>query len=462
MSRASGTAPLVVVGEALLDVDLVGDVDRLCPDAPVPVVDERYELARPGGAALAALLAARGHRPVVLVTPLGDDEAADRLRDLLEPAVEVLALPGQGGTPVKRRVRAGGQALLRLDSGGGCGTVEQLPDRIRAELDHAVGVLVADYGRGLTAQPGVRQALQTAAAWVPLVWDPHPRGATPVPGTLVATPNEHELATDSDSLTAAARALRLRWGVEALCVTLGERGALLVRGHGCETLATVAVQGEDTCGAGDALAAAVTVALAGGTPLEDAVRSGVRAASTHVATGGAAALARRTESGSSPRPRSDAPLSAPSVLELARRTRARGGTVVGTGGCFDLLHAGHVATLRAARRLGDCLVVLLNSDDSARRLKGEDRPLVGQDDRVAVLSALDCVDGVLVFDEDTPSEMLELLRPDVWVKGGDYAAVTLPEDEVLARWSGRSVVLPFLPGRSTTELVARARTPASV
>jgi len=134
---------------------------------------------------------------------------------------------------------------------------------------------------------------------------------------------------------------------------------------------------------------------------------------------------------------------------------------VATGGCFDLLHAGHVATLRAARRLGDCLVVCLNSDDSVRRLKGPDRPLVSRDDRVAVLSALDCVDGVLVFDEDTPVEVLDVLRPHVWVKGGDYVAGTLPEDEVLARWSGRSVVVPYLPGRSTTGLVVRARTPAN-
>lgn len=464
MSRRDPVAPLVVVGEALLDVDLVGDVERLCPDAPVPVVDERYELTRPGGAALAALLAARGGRPVVLITPLGDDEPGDRLRDLLEPEVEVLALPGDGGTPVKRRVRAGGQSLLRLDSGGGSGAVEQLPAAVHEVLERAVGVLVADYGRGLTAQPGVRRALEAAAQRIPLVWDPHTRGSAPVPGTLLATPNESEIAApDGAALGPVALDLLARLGVGALCVTLGERGALLARPDGtCEELPTTPVRGEDTCGAGDSLAAAVTVALAGGTPLGDAVRSGVRAASRHVAAGGAAALARRTESGSDVRPRAETPLGVADVLELAVRTRRRGGTVVATGGCFDLLHAGHVATLRAARRLGDCLVVCLNSDESVRRLKGEDRPLVGQGDRVAVLSALDCVDGVLVFAEDTPCEVLERLRPDVWVKGGDYVAGALPEDEVLARWSGRSVVVPYLPGRSTSELVARARTPASV
>ena len=453
-----GLAPLVVVGEAMLDIDLIGTVERLCPDAPVPVVDESHELARPGGAALAALLAARGDRPVVLLTPLGADAAADRLVDQLV-GLRVIALPADGGTPVKRRVRAGGQSLLRLDSGGGSAVVERLHAAAGEALKDAAAVLVSDYGRGLTAQPGVRAALEDAARRVPVVWDPHPRGAAPVPGTMLATPNQREVdADDAVPLADAAQALRARWSVEAVCVTLGERGALLVADRTSE-LPTVAVQGEDTCGAGDAFAAAASVALAGGTPLDEAARAGVRAASRHVAGGGAAALARRVDVEPD---RDDEPLDAAAVLSLARRTRRRGGTVVATGGCFDLLHAGHVATLRAARRMGDCLVVCVNSDDSVRRLKGPDRPLVGHEDRAAVLSALDCVDAVLVFDQDTPCTVLEALQPDIWVKGGDYVAGTLPEDEVLRRWGGRSVVVPYLPGRSTTELVARARTPASV
>ncbi|MCW2852933.1 MAG: hldE, partial [Nocardioides sp.] len=136
--------------------------------------------------------------------------------------------------------------------------------------------------------------------------------------------------------------------------------------------------------------------------------------------------------------------------------RAAGGTVVATGGCFDLLHAGHVATLEAARALGDCLVVCLNSDDSVRRLKGPGRPLVPQQDRARVLEALEPVDAVLVFDEDTPTEVLRDLRPDVWVKGGDYAGAELPEAALLQEWGGVSVVVPYLDGRSTTRLVSTA------
>jgi rfaE bifunctional protein nucleotidyltransferase chain/domain len=130
--------------------------------------------------------------------------------------------------------------------------------------------------------------------------------------------------------------------------------------------------------------------------------------------------------------------------------------VVATGGCFDLLHAGHVATLEAARALGDCLVVCLNSDDSVRRLKGPSRPLVPQEDRARVLAALECVDEVVVFDEDTPVEAIRRVRPDVWAKGGDYAGADLPEAALLREWGGQAIVLPYLTGRSTTSLVARA------
>jgi D-beta-D-heptose 7-phosphate kinase/D-beta-D-heptose 1-phosphate adenosyltransferase len=148
------------------------------------------------------------------------------------------------------------------------------------------------------------------------------------------------------------------------------------------------------------------------------------------------------------------------ALEVAERVRAAGGTVVATGGCFDLIHAGHVHTLEAARRLGDCLVVCLNSDASVRRLKGPGRPLVPQRDRAAVLAALGCVDGVMVFDEDTPERALRVLRPHLWAKGGDYEGVTLPEEAVLAEWGGRAMVLPYVAGQSTTRLIEEAATRA--
>jgi rfaE bifunctional protein nucleotidyltransferase chain/domain len=139
--------------------------------------------------------------------------------------------------------------------------------------------------------------------------------------------------------------------------------------------------------------------------------------------------------------------------------RARGGTVVATGGCFDLLHAGHVRMLEQARALGDCLIVCLNSDASVRRLKGPDRPLVGEADRAAVLAALDSVDAVAVFEEDDPRAILRELRPHVWAKGGDYAIADLPEADVVAEWGGQAVIVPYVAGRSTSGLIDRASRP---
>jgi len=181
------------------------------------------------------------------------------------------------------------------------------------------------------------------------------------------------------------------------------------------------------------------------------VTAAVGAASAFVAAGGASGAAAR---GFAAAPPGHAPDGDP--VALAARVRAAGGTVVATGGCFDLLHAGHVRALRAARALGDCLIVCLNSDDSVGRLKGADRPLVGEEDRAAVLAGLGCVDAVAVFGEDDPSAVLRRLRPHVWAKGGDYAVAELPEAAMLAEWGGRAVIVPDVAGRSTTRLIEEA------
>ncbi|MBM7807042.1 rfaE bifunctional protein nucleotidyltransferase chain/domain/rfaE bifunctional protein kinase chain/domain [Geodermatophilus bullaregiensis] len=454
--------PLVVVGDALLDVDLVGSASRLTPDAPVPVVEDVETRERPGGAALAAVVAAQATgREVVLVTPLADDEGAGRLRALLAGRVRLVAIPATGGTAVKRRVRVGDHSVVRIDSGSPTVALGGLPAEAADVIRDAAAVLVADYGRGTTADPAVRAALDGAGG--PVVWDPHPRGAAPVPSVRLVTPNGAEAArvasaagvpADGDGLAAVgarAEALIRTWGVGAVAVTLGARGALLSYGGGAPMVVpAVPVTGGDPCGAGDSFAAAVALALADGAVTGEAVAAAVAFAGDFVARGGASAW--DASAAREPDVAVDDGVSA-----LLARVRAGGGTVVATGGCFDLLHAGHVATLRAARGLGDCLVVCINSDDSVRRLKGPSRPLVAAADRARVLEALEFVDAVVVFGEDTPAQVLDRLRPDVWAKGGDYAGADLPEAAVLQQWGGQAVVLPYLDGHSTTALVERSR-----
>jgi rfaE bifunctional protein nucleotidyltransferase chain/domain/rfaE bifunctional protein kinase chain/domain len=474
---AAGLAPLVVIGDALLDVDVTGSATRLCPDGPGPVLDDLVEVHRAGGAGLAALLAASAGRPVVLVTALGDDEDGARLRAALAGRVELMDLRHDGPTVVKTRVRAGGRTLLRLDRGSAetrLALDHAAHDALRDVLDRCAGVLASDYGLGVLGQPQVRAALARVADDVPIVWDPHPRGSAPVPGAALATPNAAEAARlaghgerpgDLAAAIGQARTLAARWRVAGVAVTRGPAGAVLVGDEGNPLVVVPPARAEgDTCGAGDALASAAAVALAAGASLEQAVHAGVHRATGFVAAGGAARFVRdpaggedAEPAGSATAPGPGAPVGLAAAEALVTRVRAGGGTVVVAGGCFDLLHAGHVASLQAARSLGDCLVVALNSDRSVRALKGPQRPLVPQEDRARVLGALGCVDAVVVFDADTPAELLARLRPDVFAKGGDYRLDTIPEAEVVRAHGGQVVVLPTLPGRSSTNLVAAAR-----
>jgi rfaE bifunctional protein nucleotidyltransferase chain/domain/rfaE bifunctional protein kinase chain/domain len=451
------SAPLVVVGDAMLDRDVEGTAERLSPEAPVPVLDEARASVRPGGAALAAVVAAGDGRRVVLVTALSADAPGCELRGLIEAAgVEIVDLGLDGPTPEKIRLRAGGRTLLRHDRN--CQVRPGVVDEAAAAaaFDGAAGVLVADYGRGVTSQGRVRRALQAAAGAVPAVWDPHPGGREPVAGVTLATPNRSEAAgfvreVRGDGLRAVAAradALRRRWSCAAVAVTLGPEGALLADGGETPRVFPARAAGEDACGAGDRFSSAAAAALAAGADPPEAIAAAVHEASAFVAAGGACALPHQPE-----------PARAEGwglALEVAERTRRRGGTVVATGGCFDLLHPGHVATLDGARALGDCLVVLLNSDASVTRLKGRGRPLVPERDRAQVLAALRCVDAVVVFDEDTPEAALRRLQPHVFTKGADYRGRVIPEEAVMRAFGGQVVLLPVVSGRSTTRLIERA------
>jgi rfaE bifunctional protein nucleotidyltransferase chain/domain/rfaE bifunctional protein kinase chain/domain len=445
---------VVVVGDCLLDVDVMGVAARLSPDAPVPVVDITGSVDRAGGAGLVATMLARDGVEVTLVTALGADDAARRIRAGL-PGVGVVAAALDGSTPVKTRVRADGHAIARLDTGSGAPPRIVVGEAELTAIEVADVIVASDYGRGMLADHRVREALSRRARTVPVVWDPHVRGAEPVPGVALATPNRAEAAamsgTRTDDLPAAmdaAALLRERWASAAVAVTLGGDGAVLSTGAELPVMVpTEHVDAADPCGAGDRLAASAAMALGRGDDVRDALQRGVVDAGAFLRSGGVASLRRPPE----PTP---LPGHAAGALAVAASTRAAGGTVVATGGCFDLLHAGHVRTLQAARGLGDCLIVCLNSDDSVRRLKGTARPIISEADRVDLLLALECVDAVLVFDEDTPSEAIRRLTPDLWVKGGDYRANDLPEAAVLAETGGRIVTVPHHPARSTSALAA--------
>lgn len=433
---------VIVLGDVLLDVDVDTRSERVAPDSGAPVLDVVHRVQRAGGAALAATLAARDGVDVTLVAAIPPDAAGQALRASLGAGVRLLEVPCTGRTAVKTRVRRGGHTVVRLDEGGRHTPVTGAPDGLADLLAGADAVLVSDYGRGLTGTPCVRDALAGARD---VVWDPHPRGAAPIGGAALVTPNAAEaaaalgLAADASLAGACDHARRLveRWRARGVAVTRGSAGAVLALGANTASAfpSERAVSG-DTCGAGDRFAAAAATAVARGALPSEAVGAAVAAAGRFVAAGGVAALESNR-------------------LSPSDETPERPPVLVATGGCFDLLHPGHVATLEAARSLGDRLVVCVNSDESVHRLKGDGRPVQPVADRVRVLRGLRAVDDVVVFDEDTPEQVLRRLRPDVWVKGGDYAGTEMAESGLVRSWGGEVVTVPYVEGRSTTSLIGR-------
>jgi rfaE bifunctional protein nucleotidyltransferase chain/domain/rfaE bifunctional protein kinase chain/domain len=446
------TVQVLVVGDVLLDRDIEGDVRRVAPDAPVPVVQVRQTTERAGGAGLAAALLARDGIEVRLLTALADDEPAKRLSALLTERVPVTAILTAPGTRCKTRIRSTGQSLLRLD-------VETPPDALSADercdiealeqaLEEADAVLVSDYAGGVVSHPAVRTVLRRWASQIAMVWDPHPRGAEPVLGVTLATPNRSEAQqfcpAGPPELDRLATELRDQWQAWAVVITDGGNGVFTAAGGPTLFTPTPFHHRGDACGAGDRFAGTVAAELGAAATARAAVERAVEDTAFWLAAGGVNAAETPTEQ---PRP-ADV-----DAATLIRRVRSAGGTVVATGGCFDVLHAGHIASLEAARRLGDALVVLVNSDESVRRLKGADRPVNPAADRCRVLRSLRCVDAVAEFSGDDPCEVLDELRPDIWAKGGDYTAEMLPETPIVNGWGGRVVLVPYLPGRSTTAIL---------
>ncbi|MBX6356816.1 MAG: D-glycero-beta-D-manno-heptose 1-phosphate adenylyltransferase [Micromonosporaceae bacterium] len=468
---------VAVLGDALLDCWLEGTAQRLCREAPVPVVDLDARSYACGGAAnTAANLAGLGASPV-LVTAVGQDRAGELLRERAAAAgVEprVVTVPGRR-TLVKSRVVADEQVAVRYDEGD-CGPVpETVADELCSIMTSLLGgpldaVVVCDYDAGVLG-PRIRQWLLERRADLPLlVVDAHtPTRWAAVEPDLV-TPSYAEAQrvlqapgeTDRPAwVTRNSTALRRSLRAGTVAVTLDTEGAVVLAGD--ETpyrTYTQPAPARRASGAGDSYVAGFVLALlSGATPqLAAEVAQLAATAATRLpgtAVCGLAALGAAADAAEQRLVATDA---------LARQVaehRRRGRRIVFTNGCFDVLHRGHVGYLNQAKRLGDVLVVAVNSDQSVRRLKGPDRPVNPEADRVAVLAALSCVDHVVLFDADSPTELLEVVRPDVYVKGGDYRPDLIPEAPLVHRLGGEVRVLDYLYDRSTTKIIERIRTGAA-
>lgn len=474
---ADGARSVVVIGDAVLDAWLTGPARRVGREAPVPVVELRATDHAPGGAAnVAANLAALGAR-VELLTVLGDDPAADILRSALAArGVGTARSPVEAGrpTPVKRRLVARGQVVARFDDGPRSGPGPEATSALLAALEailagQLAAVVAADYGLG-TISDRIRDLLVHRGG-VPLVVDAHePAGWRRCAPELV-TPSLDEAAAmvgvavpdDGRIAWVAAHADEMvaRSGAEDVLVTLDVDGAVLLPGRGAPVLhaaVLAAVPGASSCGAGDTFTAAATLARCAGAGRTAMLAVAQAAADVVVARPGTAVCdtaALITRLAHADR---GAILHADDLAAVVEEHRRVGHRIVFTNGCFDVLHRGHVAYLRQARALGDVLIVALNTDESVARLKGPQRPVNPLVDRAGVVGALDAVDLVTAFDEDSPVALLSRVRPDVYAKGGDYTPQMLPETPVVERLGAQVRVLDYLSDHSTTAIVDRIRT----
>ncbi len=463
---------IAVIGDIMVDRYVFGSVNRISPEAPVPVNKVEKITSVLGGAANVAANLAHLDCHVYLAGLTGDDDNGSLLRSLLaETGIDSAGLIVRKGhaTTTKMRILGARQQMVRLDFEDIAPLREEEETALAQWLDGRIakgldGVILSDYQKGVLTERAAQLVIAAARrAGIPVLVDPKGRDWTKYNGADFVTPNIKELgdcvgaavANEGDAVVAAASRLHRQYEFAHLMVTRSEKGITVIGRDGkVWNNPATARDVFDVSGAGDTVAAAFLASVAGGL----SIRTGLQIAN-------AAAGIVVTKVGTYPIHRSElialwqewqpsrwAPYQALSWEETADKIRdwqRRGDTVVFTNGCFDILHRGHVLYLQQAAMLGQHLVVGLNSDDSVRRLKGQTRPMVRQEDRAVLLSALGCVDEVVIFDQDTPRELLQVLRPDILVKGGDYKA----EDVVGREFVKRVEIISFEDGYSTTGLI---------
>jgi D-beta-D-heptose 7-phosphate kinase/D-beta-D-heptose 1-phosphate adenosyltransferase len=464
---------VLVVGDLMLDRYILGDVDRISPEAPVPVLRHVQRYERPGGAANVAMNLAGLGCQTLLAGFWGNDAEKAELAAFLEEAkidtasVVSTALP----TISKTRIVGRRQQLLRLDieSREQPSVVDRqrLLERVEQLVSKVHAIVLSDYAKGVLTRELCEAVIRAGrTAGIPVLADPKTPDFSKYSGATMVCPNLSELAAatgvvahEMEALLVAGEEQRKEHELEFLCVTMSEKGIRVLSEHGAHHSPARAREVFDVSGAGDTVIATLAASLAGGLKVETAVELANLAAGIVVGKVGTVPIAQH-ELIAALTPSSGVRFGE-KILDgerLARRIaewRAAGETIVFTNGCFDLLHVGHVTLLEECHRFGSKLVLGLNSDASVQRLKGPTRPVVGERERARVMAALAAVDAVVLFDEDTPLELIVAVNPDVLVKGGDYKVETVVGHEVVLAAGGRVEIVATVEGFSTTNLVKK-------
>lgn len=472
------SARILVVGDLMLDRYIWGAVDRISPEAPVPVVRSMRSTNRPGGAANVAVNIAGMGASAMLFGFCGEDADGAVLEHALrESGVDpaVILVPDHP-TTTKLRVLCGRQQMLRLDTERTqdypADAYAALLARVEAALDATDAVILSDYAKGVLAEQVCRRVIEAARKrGIPVLVDPKQKDLSRYRGATTICPNLSELSLatgiasgDIESLLLAGQKLSGDLGLDYLTATLSEKGIAVLTESSQFIAPAQARQVFDVSGAGDTVIA--TLALAAASKLDKHVAAQLANVAAGIVVGKVGTVPiTRDELLTSLMPQIELQANE-KVLNLdhlrirAAAWRSAGQKVVFTNGCFDLLHIGHITLLEDARREGDRLIVAINSDASVQELKGSSRPIVGERERARILAALAAVDAVVIFNEPTPLQLIQALQPDVIVKGGDYSEESVVGAKEVRSWGGCVKIVPTVAGFSTTKLIARAAAPS--
>ncbi|MCK5723098.1 MAG: bifunctional D-glycero-beta-D-manno-heptose-7-phosphate kinase/D-glycero-beta-D-manno-heptose 1-phosphate adenylyltransferase HldE [Gammaproteobacteria bacterium] len=462
-------ANVLVVGDLMLDRYWHGDTSRISPEAPVPVVLVGESEERAGGAGNVALNISALGAKASLLGFTGDDEQCAALEKLLTPVgIDCFfdKLTG-AATITKLRVLSRHQQLIRLDFEDGfeAQKADNLLKSFQSQLSNAGAVILSDYGKGTLRQ--VQEFIQFArkAGKIVLV-DPKGSNFEKYRGATLITPNMHEFegvvgrCDDDEDIVKKGQDLMTSLDLQALLITRSERGmTLLQKDLPAIHLPTRAKEVFDVTGAGDTVISVLAAALAAGESFADATALSNLAAGIVVSKLGTATVSMdelRREIRKQHQIQRGV-VEEDALLQMVSESKEHGETVVMTNGCFDILHAGHVAYLEQARELGDRLIVAVNDDDSVKRLKGPERPVNTMEKRMRMLAALQCVDWVVPFYEDTPTRQICKLMPDILVKGGDNDPDKIPGGDCVREAGGEVKVLTYIDGVSTTSIISTIR-----
>ena len=458
---------IVVIGDVMLDCYIHGDVERISPEAPIPILKQKNVKSVPGGAANVARNLVHLGCQVTLIGVTGQDSQAKQLQEALDPLPQLTfenIIAEDRPTTTKTRFMSAGQQMLRLDDELSHPILPTLEKRIRdcaeKKLQDAHILILSDYAKGVLT-PDLLQNLIALASGrnIPVVIDPKLTAFDAYAGASLLTPNLLELQRAAgenlyqiDEIIQFSRTVLHQNHIDKMLVTLGARGMLIITPETSSHLPAHKCDVYDVSGAGDTVISTLAACLSCSSDLEHAAYIGNLAASLVVAKLGTACLSPGELIAAGQHDFPDLHLSA-ALLEIAQ-WRKEGLRIGFTNGCFDLLHAGHLHILRSAASQCDKLIVGLNSDDSVRRLKGDSRPIQTETTRASVLAALPFVDTVLMFDTDTPLELINAILPDLLVKGGDYTEKDVVGYETVQANAGQTLIIPLLDDYSTTSFLA--------